>query len=232
IYDKSRHVFGLHLAKDSIRKSGFAVVVEGQMDVISSHQVGVTNVVATAGTAMTENHLREIKRFSGDIRLCFDNDQAGLAATERAIELAQKAGVSLSIVELKDAKDADELIKKDPTKWETAIQKSIYAIDWLVDHYKKNLDLKSAQGKKAFSDALLPTIRRLADPVEQEHYLKQIANLTDTSLEAIKAKATQQPGVTPVRYRQIKASDEAISQDQVEYQRLKNHFLAIMLHNP
>ena len=231
IYDKSRHVFGLHLAKESIRKSGFAVVVEGQMDVISSHQVGVTNVVATAGTAMTENHLREIKRFSGDIRLCFDNDQAGLAATERAIELAQKAGVSLSIVELKDAKDADELIKKDPTKWETAIQKSVYAIDWLVDHYKKNLDLKSAQGKKAYSDALLPTIRRLADPVEQEHYLKVIAEVADTTLGAIKSKANREPGVTPTRYRQVKPSDEARSIEEVEYQRFKNHFLALVLFN-
>src|SRR5581483_6775383 len=231
IYDKSRHVFGLHLAKESIRKSGFAVVVEGQMDVISSHQVGVTNVVATAGTAMTENHLREIKRFSGDIRLCFDNDQAGLAATERAIELAQKAGVSLSIVELKDAKDADELIKKDPTQWETAIQKSVYAIDWLVDHYKKNLDLKSAQGKKAYSDALLPTIRRLADPVEQEHYLKVVAEVADTTLGAIKSKANREPGVTPTRYRQVKPSDEARSIEEVEYQRFKNHFLALVLFN-
>jgi DNA primase len=87
-YDKGRQVFGLHLAKESIRKKGFVVVVEGNMDVIASHQAGVTNVVASAGTAMTEMHLRELKRFTGDIRLCFDADRAGITATERVIPLA------------------------------------------------------------------------------------------------------------------------------------------------
>jgi len=232
IYDKSRHVFGLHLAKDSIRKDGFAVIVEGNMDVISSHQTGVTNVVATAGTAMTESHLREIKRFSGDIRLSFDNDKAGLAGTERAIELAQKVSVSFGVIELKDVKDADELIKKDPSLWQKAIQKSVYAVDWLTNYYKKSLDLSTAQGKKVFSDALLPTVRRLSDPVEQEHYLKKIAELTDTSIESIQSKFSRQAGVSQPRYRQIKPSDEVISQEEVEYQRLKNHFLAILLFNP
>jgi len=93
------------------------VVVEGNMDVISSHQVGVENVVATAGTAMTVNHLKALSRFSNDIRLCFDSDQAGINATERAISLGQQAGVELSIITLDQsagqAKDPDELIQKD-----------------------------------------------------------------------------------------------------------------------
>src|SRR5207253_4203472 len=103
---------------------------------------------------------------------------------------------------------------------------------WLVKNYQSSLDLQTAQGKKAFSDALLPTILRLSDPVEQEHYLKKIADLTDTSLEAIKAKSSHQVGVTPARQRPVKASEETISREEVEYQRFINHLLAIMLFNP
>ena len=90
IYDKGRHVFGLSQAKESIRKQDFVVIVEGNMDVISSHQAGVTNVVATAGTAMTSMHLKTLSRLTSKIKLAFDNDSAGLAATERAIELAKE----------------------------------------------------------------------------------------------------------------------------------------------
>ena len=234
VYDKSRHVFGLHLAKDAIRKTGFAVIVEGNLDVISSHQAGVMNVVATAGTAMTENHLRELKRFSGDIRLCFDADSAGLAAMERIIPMAQKTGVNLQIIDIAkyDVKDPDELIRKDIHFWNEAITKPVYAVDWLIGYYAGSLDLSTAQGKKAFSDDLLQTINRLSDPVEQEHYLKKIANLTDTSLEAIKSKFGNQNSIAQPRYRQIKPVTEPVNQSDVEYQRLQNHFLGIMLFNP
>ena len=84
LYDQSRHVFGLHLAKEAIRKTKFVVVSEGNLDVIMSHQAGVRQVVATAGTALTEQHLQTLGRFTGDIRLSFDADKAGLNATERA----------------------------------------------------------------------------------------------------------------------------------------------------
>ncbi|MGH7194400.1 MAG: DNA primase, partial [Candidatus Saccharimonadales bacterium] len=134
-YDKSRQVFGLHLAKEAIRKEGFVVVVEGNLDVISSWQAGVTNVVASAGTAMTEQHLKALKRFTGDIRLSFDADRAGVAATERIIPLAQKAEVSLKIITFKDAKDPDELIRKDVNFWNQAIEQAEYAPDWLIERY-------------------------------------------------------------------------------------------------
>jgi DNA primase len=172
-YDKGRNVFGLHLAKEAIRKSGFVVVVEGNMDVIASNQAGVTNVVASAGTAMTEMHLRELKKFTGDIRLCFDADRAGINATERIIPIAQKVEVNLKIVSIKGAKDPDELIQKDVDAWQKAIDSAVYAPDWLIGQYTSELDLKSAEGKRAFTDILLTTIRRLRDPVEQEHYLKK-----------------------------------------------------------
>jgi DNA primase len=179
-YDKGRNVFGLHLAKEAIRKTGFVVVVEGNMDVISSHQAGVANVVASAGTAMTENHLRELKRFTGDIRLCFDADRAGVAATERMIPVAQKVEVNLKIITLKAQKTLTNCAKRFKIMAK-AIEQAVYAPDWLIEHYKNEVDLSSAQGKRIFTDVLLATIRRLRDPVEQEHYLKKIAEITETA---------------------------------------------------
>jgi DNA primase len=230
-YDKSRQIYGLHLAKEAIRKDGFVVVVEGNLDVISSHQAGVSNVVASAGTAMTEQHLKALKRFTGDIRLSFDADRAGIAATERIIPLAQKAEVSLKIITLKEAKDPDELIRKDVHFWNQAIEQAQYAPDWLIDRYKEEVDLKTAAGKKAFTDALLTTIRRLSDPIEQEHYLKQIAKLTDTSLEAVKAKFINAPTPQTV-LRRPKTTAAPIDKAQVEYQRLQDHLLAMLLMQP
>jgi len=233
VYDKSRNVFGLNLAKEAIRKATFVVVVEGNMDVIASHQAGVKNVVASAGTAMTEQHLRELKRFTGDIRLCFDADRAGIAATERVIPMAQKTEVNLRIVSIEGAKDPDELIQKDLSAWQKAIDGAVYATDWLIEHYQQQLDLATASGKKEFSDALLATIRRLRDPVEQEHYLKKIAELTDSSLEAIKAKITSGTAADQApRLKKMNLKPDESDHSVVEYQKLQDHLLAMALAVP
>jgi DNA primase len=233
VYDKSRNVFGLHLAKEAIRKEGFVVAVEGQLDVISSHQAGIKNVIASSGTAMTEMHLRELKRFTGDIRLCFDADRAGIAATERVIPLAQKVEVNLRIITIQEGLDPDELVQKDLKAWRTAIDKAAYAPDWLMERYKDELDLSTAQGKKAFTDALLPTIRRLRDPVEQEHYLKQIAEITDTSYEAIKAKfGGAEPDNQVLRKPRNQSSSEPLDLGLVEYHKLQDNLLAMVLMQP
>ena len=179
LYDKSSNIFGLSQAKNEIRKTGFAVVVEGNMDVISSHQVDVRNVVATAGTAMTVNHLKALSRFSNDIRLCFDSDQAGINATERAISLGQQAGVELSIITLDQsagqAKDPDELIQKDIELWRESIANPQPAMEWIFDQYQKRLDISTAKGKKDFSTIALKLVENLNDPVEKDFYINEIS---------------------------------------------------------
>lgn len=189
IYDKSRHVFGLSQAKEAIRKEDQSVIVEGNLDVVSSHQAGVTNVVATAGTAMTEWHLKALSRLSHNVKLAFDADKAGLAATERAIPLAQAVGVELSIVSLPDlAKDPDELIQQDVALWRQAIDGAKPVVDWILEQYSSREDMTSASGKRRFTSESLRVVSALGDAVEKEHYLRKIAELTDTSLEAVQAK--------------------------------------------
>lgn len=222
LYNKSRHVFGLSQAKESIRKSDYAVVVEGNLDVVSSHQAGVTQVVATAGTAMTESHLKALVRLSANVRLGFDGDSAGVAATERAIPIAQTVGVDLTIVTLpEDVKDPDELIQQDPALWQKAIDDAEGVIDWLLTQYTKREDMTAPIGKRRFTTAALQVVGALKDPVEQEHYLQKISGYTDISLDTVKAKlannTTDEPEkeLRPTHVKEEVKADPAAPQDSL-----------------
>lgn len=229
LYDKSRHVYGLHLAKESIRKGKFVVVAEGNLDVIASHQAGVRQVVATAGTALTESHLKALSRFTGDIRLSFDADKAGIAATERAIPIASRVKVSLSVIDIPSGKDPDELIKQDPALWQKAVQQHQYALDWLMERYQHELNIESAQGKREFSDILLPVVRSLSDPVEQDHYLNAIAKTIGVSKEALDQKLQKTPAPAPERRRKVKVDRAKLDRVAIEHKRMQDNFLALML---
>jgi DNA primase len=192
LYDKSQAIFGLHLAKEAVRSGDEVVLVEGQMDVVASHQAGVKQVVATSGTALTVDHLRALSKLTKNIKLAFDADRAGLAATERAIEMGQKLGLTLRMVELPEGyKDADELIQADVEAWRGAIAAAKYIVDYLFDRFERDFDLNSAVGKRGYTDRLAANLRRLGDPVEQDHYVKLLASKTGTSEEAVRAKLTQ-----------------------------------------
>lgn len=231
LYDKGRHVFGLHLAKESIRKSAYVVVVEGNLDVIASHQAGIRQVVATAGTAMTEMHLKALKRFVGDVRLAFDQDNAGLNAAERAIPLAGRVGVSLSIITIPSGKDPDELIKQDPKIWQQIIEKHQYALDWLMDRHASQLDITSAVGKRQFSDIILRIVRQLDDQVEQDHYLSEVARRIGVSKEAMERKLQGGDNQPERRLRKPKTTVN-VDKQLADITKMQNHFMALVLMQP
>jgi DNA primase len=219
IYDKGRHVFGLSQSKEAIRACDYAVIVEGNLDVISSHQVDISQVVATAGTAMTENHLRALVRLSNHIRLAFDGDKAGLAATERAIPIAQSVGVDLSIISMPEgAKDPDELIKKNVKLWQSAIETAEPAVEWVIKQYAIREDLHTAAGKRRFTTAALDVVRMLQDSVEKEHYVTKIAKLSDSSVDALKEKLTSGGEKTKKVFKDATTLQNDIVQDPSFYQ--------------
>jgi DNA primase len=233
LYDKSRHVFGMHVAKEAIRKTKFVVLAEGNLDVIASHQAGIRQVVATAGTALTEPHLKALSRLTGDIRLCFDADKAGIAATERAIPVASKVGVSLQIITIPSGKDPDELIKQDVKTWEEVITQPQYAVDWLIERYTQQLDLTGAQGKRELSDVVLRVVRQLPDTVEQDHYIGRLAELLSVNKDALNTKLAGVPDETaPVRRRTVQASPRQIDKALFEKERIEEHLLALVLLQP
>lgn len=189
LFNKSRFVFGLVQAKEAIRQNNFVVIVEGNMDVISSHQAGVREAVATSGTAMTEQHLKTLSRLTPDVRLAYDGDVAGVKATERAIMLAGDLGVNLSVIsDYHGAKDPDELIQKDPELWQQAVQEPRPAVDWLLNKYQENLDLSSGAGKREYSDVAMKLLKFVTDPVERTHYEKLVARRLDCDVADLRAK--------------------------------------------
>ncbi len=205
LFDKSRHIFGLYQAKEAIRKSDAAVIVEGNLDVVSSHQAGIKNVVATAGTAMTLQHLKALSRLAGRIRVAFDGDRAGVSATERAITLAQGIGVELEVVSLPDGvKDPDELIQKDAALWQAAVERAQPVVDWVIARHAEMEDLATAEGKRRFSTTALRIVRSLKDPVEQEHYLAVISKETGASLAALRAKLGAERSTPPAQLKKPK----------------------------
>lgn len=229
LYDKGRQVFGLSLAKDAIRKSGFVVVVEGNLDVVASHQAGVKNVVASAGTALTVFHLKDLKRFTADIRVAFDDDRAGQEAAERTIPLAQSiGGLDLSIVSLPKGKDPDELIKSDAALWSEVVNEPLYMVDWLIERAAATHDLTSAQGKRQFTDQIVTVIRSLQDPVEQEHYIRVVADKTKTSIPTITEKVHSRE-IQKKRLRNVKPQQSREPKDLKEQRVREQHLLAICM---
>ena len=227
LFNKSRFVFGLYQAKPAIREKNYVVIVEGNMDVISSHQAGVKTAVATSGTAMTEQHLKMLSNLNSDVRLAYDGDEAGLRATERAINLAGAIGVSLSVIsDYHGCKDPDELIQKDPKLWQAAVENAKPAMDYLLDRYEEILNLNTAQGKKEYSDLAMRLISYLKDPVIKKHYEQLVAGRLNVSVDDLLAKKL--PASKPRRLKQVKTTVDKTSLEST-VKILEDRLLSIQL---
>lgn len=227
LFNKSRFIFGFYEAKEAIRRTDFVVIVEGNMDVISSHQAGVKQAVATSGTAMTEQHLKMLSGLTADVRLAYDGDEAGIRATERAINLAGSLGVNLSVIsDYHGAKDPDELIQRGAELWQKAVESKQPAVDWLLNKYEEKLDLNSAQGKKEYSDVAVRVISYLKDPVIKKHYEKLVAERLDVSVEDLLEKKLPSG---PRRRLKTVATENTESEEESRLKVLEDGLLSVML---
>lgn len=175
IYNKSRILYGLDKAKLEIKKNDRVVLVEGNMDVIACHQAGFKNTVASSGTALTYDQVKILKRYTNNILLAFDVDLAGQAATQRGIDIALEEGMNVKIIQIPEGKDPDECIKENPEIWRQAVTNALPIMEYQFAQALKDKDVKNVEDKKKIRDILLPAIVKLGDPVEQDHWLKVLA---------------------------------------------------------
>lgn len=173
IYHKGDLLYGFHRAKRAIREADEAVVVEGYMDVMASHQAGVCHAVASSGTALTEAQLKLIKRFTSRVALAFDTDAAGEDALRRAIELGQTLGLTMRVIRVPIGKDPADCVKEDPALWREAVACAPFYLDYYLSLMEVRFDVATLDGKKAAADTFLPLLRR-ADALERDHYIKQL----------------------------------------------------------
>ncbi|MFH0853429.1 MAG: DNA primase [bacterium] len=226
VYNKSTAIYGLDLAKQEIRKQDAVVVVEGYLDVIASHQIGVTNVVATSGTAFTVEQLTTLKRYASNLLVAFDTDLAGESATRRSIDLALEQEMDVKIVRLPHGKDPDELIKQDSRAWTKAIQ----GADRIMDHYFEQaiarLDLTKVDGKKKAAAQLLPIIAKLNNQIEQTHYLQKLAEIIQVSEAVLREQISKK--TTPKK----KTEPAELGHKSSRTWKLSQQALAILIFKP
>lgn len=199
VYDKSRMMYAFDKAKMEIKKKDFAVIVEGQMDAIACHKAGYKNVIATSGTALTAEHVKIIKRYTNNIALCFDHDEAGMNAARRAVDIGLESEMNVKIIKITGAKDPDECIKKNPSDWEKAVEGAENFIEYYFQEVFSKFDDSLVDGKKRIAKNLLPLLKKISDKVEQTHYLQKLAsgiNVGEDILrEALgKVKTVSSPG--------------------------------------
>ena len=175
IYDKSRILYGIDKAKLDIRKNNLCVLVEGQTDVIMGHQAGFNNIIASSGTALTEQQLKIIKRYTDVLAMAFDMDVAGEIATKRGADLALQFGFNLKVISLPDNQDPADCFQKNTQTWPNAVKNAQSLIEFYLSNALSKNDLNTAEGKKKTSQDLLPIIKKIPNKVEQAHWLQKVA---------------------------------------------------------
>lgn len=199
IYKKSAVLYGLDKAKGEIKRENLAVIVEGNMDVVTSHRVGVANVVASSGTALTQDQLSLLKRFSTNLAIAFDQDAAGNAATLRGLDLARQLDFNIRVITLppEAGKDPDDAASKDVALWREAIKHATGIVEWLYRNAFKNRDITKPEDKKLVARDLLPEFQRIPDPVERDGWVTRLARdlavSEDALRDAIRRQKTNEP---------------------------------------
>lgn len=197
LFDKSRTLYGIDLAKTAIRREKLAVIVEGYTDVMAAHQAGFTNVVASLGTALTRGQVELASRYADAISLAYDVDLAGEAATERGLleELGPSQRVSrVRVVRIPAGKDPDELLRTDPDGWRQAVDSAKPVVEYFMDRVSAEVDLSTVGGRREMAGRVLAILQRVGDAVEQDLYLQQLSKVVQVD-ERVLRDALRRPRV-------------------------------------
>ena len=186
LFRKSEILYGFNKAKTSIRKNDFSILVEGQMDILMSHQAGYSNTVASSGTALTKQQLELISRISPKTVIAYDSDSAGFKASEKAWQMALGLGMDVKMALIPEGSDPADLIKKNPTEWKNAIKGSRHIIDVLVDKIDKEHTDKREIGKAVESE-IVPYLEMIKSRIDKSHFVKVVSQKFGIPEEAIYA---------------------------------------------
>lgn len=251
VFDKSSLVYALDLAREPIRKSGEVVIVEGYMDVITAHQFGYENVVASMGTALTESQAAQVKRGSSRIVLALDADAAGQMATVRGIETMQdaldadvqpvpdargiirferKLKTQIAVVHLPEGKDPDELIRKAPETWPEIVASAKPFMDFTIDMLTRTVDPSDARQKSAVVQQIAPLLQQISDRIVQGHYISMLARRLDLEDRLVLAEVRKSKlGARPPAQRTGVSADAV---QRVARRSTEDYVVALFLKHP
>ena len=232
IYHKSTAIFGLHQAKAAMRLSKEIVIVEGHLDVISLAQTGLEQVVAVSGTALTAEQLVILSRQAEVIKLCFDNDSAGLKATQKAIMMGLNLPSRLEVVSYTEAKDPDEMARQHSKAWQQALAHSTYALDYLLTYFTSQADLSSAPAKKRLVGQIIPFLKLLTDKVEQEHYLTKLSGIVGVDVALLRDTLSRTASNTSQTNTKVEQPIEKKKIVLGRQEQIENMLLELLLAHP
>ncbi len=185
VYKKSHEVFAMNYAKNS--KEDFLIVAEGYMDVIALHQAGFTNAVACLGTALTQEQARLMKRYTDEVVLSYDSDEAGQKATKRAMQIFSDSGLKVRVLQLRGGKDPDEIIKKHGReRFQSLLDGAENDIEFNLIKIGEKYDITISDGKMGFLKEAAAFLAELSSPIERETYCLKLASMTEVPADAIR----------------------------------------------
>ena len=251
VFDKGHILYGLHLAKASARQEGI-VIVEGYMDAVAAHQEGFSNVVASMGTALTENQVAEIRRLTKDVTMALDADVAGQQATLRSLESSwrvlqtQVAGrsqgttlfqrpemLNLKIAVMPEGMDPDDLIHRSSDEWTQLIQEGRSYIEYLLKVLPVQLDASTPQGKAQIVSVVLPSIQAVPEPFQQDHYFQMLADQLGVTRETLQATIDRPGAARQTRRAQPRTRPASgLTFTGPDGDPLEEYCLTLLLHEP
>lgn len=227
LFSKSRVLYGLHLAKAGIKKEDRVILVEGQLDVIALHQAGVTEAVASSGTAVTEQQLQILSKYTQNFVLGFDGDAAGVSTTEKVVQLLLKNDLSGRVLSFGSYKDAGELFEKAPKTWADTLKSATEMVDWLINQKVRAIgSLQFIENKKKLTSMILPTLQLVPDATRLDYYVQRLASLLQVSSESLYTtlKKTSQPKTPDTGSSRVVEKPPTLTNEE--------QLLALLLSNP
>lgn len=243
IFNKRKNLFALNLAKKS--KLGYLILVEGYMDAIALHQFGFDCAVASLGTALTEDGANLLSRYTEQVVLIYDGDEAGQNATQRAIPILEKAGLQVKVLKMRDAKDPDEFLKKfGADRFKLLLEESSNRVEYQLNAILKKYDLRDDDQKVKYLQESAELISSLSSSVQREVYGNRVAEAAGISMEAMKLevgrafkrrtyqekKKQEKIDLSPVR--NLQPTDKKLHYDNVKSARAEEVVLAQILKEP
>jgi len=230
LFDKSRTLYGIDLAKAAIRREKLAVIVEGYTDVMAAHQAGFANVVASLGTALTQGQVELANRYADGVALAYDVDLAGETATQRG--LLEELGPVVSkvrVIRIPAGKDPDELIRTDPDEWRRAVADAAELLPYFMQRAAAEVDMRQAQGRSGYTRRMLDLLRRLPDRVEQDSYVPQLAQLAGIDERVLRDELAR--GDRPIPIRPV-TDGMLVGPDEPHITPLERQALTLLLLSP
>ena len=231
LFQKRKIVYGINILRKQKQQHlvDNVILVEGQIDVIAMHKAGFKSAVACMGTAMTEFHVSELKKYSDNIILCFDGDAAGIKATMHAIGLWRNENVNLRVVRLPDGHDPDEMLNGSTDGKEQlteAIESAVNYMDFLIDYYRSKHDLDKPEEKNKYVKEILAEIRKLGSAALFEPYLERVRDITKIPIDILRREVSSEPETRPVVREEKQKQTNTINSDE----KAPIFILAALLH--